>query len=155
MYNQASHVITYDMYNIWNIWMIYMKHVLHEWNITYATYERSLMPHMKHYLCNIWNITFATFKMQFTCSCSWMNGWCLCSWNASAKCKLNTRVLQPPLVSLILLNPCCYRLPYPCPLSSRSSKYNSWSSSTRLLCEMNSGAMGRVDSLGLRIAWVC
>jgi hypothetical protein len=93
MYNQASHVITYDINIMWIIWMLYMKHGLHEWNITYATYETSLMPHMKHHLCNTWNTTYATIKMQLTCS--WMKEWCLCSCNASEKCKLNTGVLQP------------------------------------------------------------
>jgi len=33
-------------------------------------------------------------RWNFLCSCSWMLGWCLCSWNASAQCMINTRVLQ-------------------------------------------------------------
>ena len=40
-------------------------------------------------------------RWNFICSCSWMLGWCLCSWNASANAMLNTGVLQHlPLIGI-------------------------------------------------------
>jgi hypothetical protein len=65
MYNQASHVITYNTW--WNItnetWVAWMEHCLcNIWNIANATYETSFMPHMEHPLCNIWNITYVTYE---------------------------------------------------------------------------------------------